>query len=477
MNSLFAHPLFKDIRFWILLFFMIRLMGITNPPLEVAHNWRQTTVTMVARNFLEVSNNPFYPRIDFAGEKTGITGMEFPVFNYVCYWFSELFGYQHWYGRLINLLVSSIGIWYFFKIIKRYFTPQIAFNAAFILMVSIWFAYSRKIMPDTFATSLFTIGFYYGSAYFERKENTVLHLTLFFMFTLLGILAKLPIGFLMILYCFFVFNKKIPFQRIVIFNVLSGIMLAPVAWWYFSWVPHLVKQYGFWHFFMGKPITTGAVELIQHWNDALKHFYDAALKYVGFSAFLIGLFFIYKRRNKRLALLFILCSLAFLIIMLKAGFTFTHHAYYIIPFVPIMALIAAYGIDEIPLKKIQLLFLALIAIEGVGNQLHDFRIKDHEMAFTRLEASLDSISSKRDLIAINTGDNPTAMYFAHRKGWIAWNEELKQTDFQNQLASKGCRFIVVMKRYLGGELELPLSKVVDNENWSIYSLTASQGGN
>jgi hypothetical protein len=163
--------------------------------------------------------------------------------------------------------------------------------------------------------------------------------------------------------------------------------------------------------------------------------------------------------------------------MLKAGFTFTHHAYYIIPFVPIMALIAAYGIDEIPLKKIQLLFLALIAIEGVGNQLHDFRIKDHEMAFTRLEASLDSISSKRDLIAINTGDNPTAMYFAHRKGWIAWNEELKQTDFQNQLASKGCRFIVVMKRYLGGELELPLSKVVDNENWSIYSLTASQGGN
>ena len=55
--------LIRDIRFWIILFFIIRLWGITNAPLEVAHNWRQTTVTMVARNFLEIDNNIFFPRI------------------------------------------------------------------------------------------------------------------------------------------------------------------------------------------------------------------------------------------------------------------------------------------------------------------------------------------------------------------------------------------------------------------------------
>ena len=67
--------LLKDIRFWIVLLFTVRLFGITNPPLEVGHNWRQTTVTMVARNFLEVDNDVLYPRVDIAGEKTGITGM------------------------------------------------------------------------------------------------------------------------------------------------------------------------------------------------------------------------------------------------------------------------------------------------------------------------------------------------------------------------------------------------------------------
>src|SRR5690606_8136272 len=132
-------------------FFVIRLIGITNPPLEVSHNWRQTTVTMVARNFLEVDNNIFFPRIDIAGEKTGITGMEFPLLNYLIYLVAKLFGYQHWYGRLINLLISSFGVWFFYKLVGKYLTRQTAFYAAIILIVSIWFQFSRKIMPDTFS--------------------------------------------------------------------------------------------------------------------------------------------------------------------------------------------------------------------------------------------------------------------------------------------------------------------------------------
>jgi hypothetical protein len=51
---------FKRIEFFILLYFLIRLYGITDPPLEVAHHWRQVTGLMVARNFLEVDNNIFF---------------------------------------------------------------------------------------------------------------------------------------------------------------------------------------------------------------------------------------------------------------------------------------------------------------------------------------------------------------------------------------------------------------------------------
>ncbi|MNK02269.1 hypothetical protein D3C87_200900 [compost metagenome] len=425
---------------------------------------------MVTRNFYEESANILYPRIDFAGEKTGITGMEFPLLNYADYLVSEVFGYQHWYGRLVNLIVSSLGIWFFFLVLKRYFSRETAFNAAFILLVSIWFAYSRKIMPDTFACSLVIMGFYYACRYFEEDRRKWLHITLYALFTLLGILAKLPTGFLLILYAFFIFNRHISIHLKIVFFILSGIILAPIAWWYFSWVPYLVEKYEFWHFFMGKPISIGAKELAENLGDGLKHFYDAALKFVGFGVFLVGLFFAIKQRNKLLLWILGLSFCSFAIIALKAGFTFTHHSYYIIPFVPVMALTAGYGISGFRNKTVQIVFLSIIALEGTLNQLHDFRLKEHELAFVKLESDLDQFASKSDLIAVNTIDNPTAIYFAHRKGWVASNEELSDEAFRKDIRQKGCKYIVVLKRYLGGDLYLQLPVVLTNENWTVYRL-------
>src|SRR5256885_261898 len=107
-KPLFSLSIFSDIRFWIVLYFLIRLFHITQPPLEVAHNWRQSTGLMVSRNFYEVEANILYPRVDMAGDKTGITGTEFPLLNYLIYLVAKVFGWADWYGRLINLIVSSL---------------------------------------------------------------------------------------------------------------------------------------------------------------------------------------------------------------------------------------------------------------------------------------------------------------------------------------------------------------------------------
>src|SRR6478736_3140318 len=111
----------KDIRFWIILFFLIRLYGITQPPLEIEQNWRQVDGLMIARNFYERSSNILYPAVDLAGEKSGIVGCEFPILNYLVYLVSLVFGYTHWYGRIIVLTVSSIGVFFFHRLIRKYF--------------------------------------------------------------------------------------------------------------------------------------------------------------------------------------------------------------------------------------------------------------------------------------------------------------------------------------------------------------------
>lgn len=462
----------NDIRFWIILFFIVRLFGITNPPLEVGHNWRQTTVTMVARNFMEVDNDMLYPRVDIAGEKTGITGMEFPIFNYVIYCVSDILGYDHWYGRIINLLVSSFGVWFFFLLIRKYFDEPVAFPSAVILLVSIWFQYSRKIMPDTFSMSFVITGIYYGSQYLDsvNRKYSLLHIGIYAVSISIGVLAKLPSGFMLVVFVFFILDKSLPAKRRILFSLVSVLVVIPVTLWYMLWVPHLVERFGFWHFFMGQDVVTGLQEIIHFIPKASKNFYDSALKFVGFGLFLFGLFSIWKARNKYVAAVFLICLLGFSCVIIKAGRTFVNHDYYVIPFVPVMALVAGYGLSCIRIRGLANVLLLVVSIEGIANQQHDFFIRDKERSILKLESDLDKVSNRSDLILINSGNYPTPMYFAHRKGWVMPNEAIADSKCLDSLACLGLKYVVILKRTFGSEVRLdPNRKVLDNDDYAIYS--------
>lgn len=463
----------KDIRFWIILFFLVRLYGILDPPIEIVHNWRQTTVTMVARNFYEENANILYPRIDIAGEKTGITGMEFPVLNYLIYLLSLVFGYEHWYGRLINLLVSSLGIWYFFKLIKYKFNEQVAFNAAIVLLFSIWYTYSRKIMPDTFSMSLILAGLYYALKFLEQGKW--LQLTSSLMLILLGTLSKLPSAYLLVVLIIPLLQKPVAEKRkIILCSTLALIMLIP-AWYYFKWVPYLTEHFGFEHFFMGKSLAAGAKELLEHWPETIGRFYDTAIKYIGFAFLLFGVF--KALRNKAHIYLWVagIGFLGFLPIMLKGGFTFYHHSYYIVPFVPVMALLSGYGIQQLPQDRYRYIVLAAIGIEGFLNHIDDFRIKEHMLPILSLESEMETHSKKQDLILINSGEFPTPMYFAHRKGWVDYNEKIEKRPYIDSLSNLGLKHILILKRAFGTEtqpgIDSTWKSVEDNQDFTLYSRT------
>lgn len=460
-------PLFNDIRFWIILFFIIRLVGISNPPLEAAHSWRQTTVCMVARNFVEVDPNILYPRIDIAGEKTGITGMEFPILNFAIYGVSKVFGYEHWYGRLINLMVSSFGVLFFFRLVKKYFDSKLALNASLILIVSLWFSYSRKIMPDTFATSFVLMSLFYGLSFFDDKQK-LKHLILYFLFGLLGLLSKVPVIFLYIIFLLPIFKNNYSIRAKLLFSLTSVVMLAPVFAWYFYWVPYLVQEFGFWHFFMGGSFTEGVEAVTQNMDKVMKHFYANSIKYIGFVFFMFGLGVALYKKEKRLLLIFGLLFFSFLIIVLKSGDTFIRHSYYMVPLVPIMALITAYGLSQLKHPKLILFIMLAIIFEGVLNQHQDFVLTTQQRSLISLEKDLDVFSERSDLVLINSGFNPTPMYFAHRKGRVENNAFIRDADNRRMLNERGYKFIVVLKNRFGSNVDLPLTLLLENTEYKIY---------
>ena len=285
----------------------------------------------------------------------------------------------------------------------------------------------------------------------------------------LGGLSKLPSLYLLIVFAIFIFEKQITVREKIIFIFASLVGLMPIIYWYFLWVPFLVKEYGFWHFFMGKSFTTGINEIMTNLPETFSRFYETALKYIGFIFFLLGLIFSIIKKNKTIIALFCLTFLSFCVIIFKAGYTFPHHSYYIIPFVPVMALIAGYGLSQIKNSKIVLIALIAISVEGIVDQQHDFRLKSKNENLINLEKDLDAISNRNDLIIINSGSYPTPMYFSHRKGWVNTNEMIENQEYINELIDSGLEYIVILKRSFGKEIVLEhYKKEFENEDYCIY---------
>jgi 4-amino-4-deoxy-L-arabinose transferase-like glycosyltransferase len=457
------------IEFWIIFFFLIRLLGICNPPLEIGHNWRQALTAMIARNFYEGNHNIFYPQIDMDGNQSGIIGSEFPFFNYLIYLFSLVFGYAHWYGRLINLAVSSIGIYYFYLLIEKIADKKIAFSAALILLTSIWFGFSRKIMPDTFSISLLIIGLYYGYKYLMNKS--LIHILLYFIFITFGMLCKIPAMSLIAVVAALLLIKEIPSARKNIIYLTTALSLMIVSLWYFYWVPYLLNNYHY-QLYFPKGLTEGFKEILPLIPDFFEKFYFSSLSsYLAFIFFLIGIFMIFKDKNLYLKSGIAIITITFLLFILKTGAVFPLHSYYIIPFTPVMALIAGYGLSKFPLKYLYIPLL-LISLESIANQQHDFFIKPTEKYKLSLENIADSLTAKTDLIAVNGNGNPQLSYFIHRKGWNLKDDQLNDSLILNKITSKGCKFLFVDKHIYRDSIKLKC--IVNHENIAVYDLSPHQ---
>ncbi len=459
----------KDIRFWILFFFVIRMYGITFPPLEVGHNWRQTDGMMVARNFYEQDANIFFPRVDVAGEKTGIVGCEFPLLNYLVYLMSAAFGFEHWYGRLIVLITSCFGVFYFHRTIKRWVGEQQAFYGAIILLTSMWFSYSRKNIPDVFSVSLCIAALFYALRYLDQGRFR--DIVLFFTLALAGCLTKILAATVLTSLAIPILARHIPLSRKVWLTCFSAVILAAVCAWYFFWVPYLNTTYGLAdHFFMGMTFGEGAHAIMAALPDVLKRFYDTPLKYTGFAVFLWALYTTVRKKAWTELAVFLLPFMSFIILLFKTGASIVGDTYYILTVIPAMAFIIGCALARIPDVRITYILLLAIGIENISSQVYSFRIRQPYKSLADLETILDGFSQRTDRIAINSEkDNPTAMYFAHRKGWTTYNQNLADPAYREEIKSKGCKYIVIV-RQLYGDMDLDYPRLYESEYFKIYKI-------
>jgi len=466
MNTEKIKTLLFDVRLWIVVLFLIRLENIDLAALD-EHSWRQTITLGVARNYMEVDANFFHPRTVICDSRGGILAQEFPLYNYLVFLLWKVFGAHNWCFRLLSLVVASVGLFAFSKIARRLTDERAALFATVMFGVSIAFTYGRKAMPDVFAVSLVLMGLDWGWRYLEEKKGW--QLALFFVFSALGMLCKMPAACVMALFVWPVLNRET--ENGVRFKLIGAGALATAAMaaWYFIWVPWAEKTYGF-PLFYPQSFAEGWKQLVDMRHDTFARFYPIALtSKIAFGFCVIGLAWAIWKKNWPILLTFGLSAAVLFFFMLKAGLTFAGHVYYIIPFVPMMALLAGYGLSQtIRSWMIQFLVITAIATEAIYHHKTDFFIPWQDQKYLKLEKITDAHVPRDSRILVNNLEgNPMMMYFAHRRGWTV-TDRMKDTAWLNGEATVGLHYVIIERSRWHDSLPYP--KLYEDNEFQIYKI-------
>ncbi|WP_167852248.1 ArnT family glycosyltransferase [Hymenobacter elongatus] len=167
------------------------------PPIG-PHTWRQCNTLAVARNFYEEDMNILRPRIDRRNDSDGVTGMQFPSYEWSVAVAYQVFGFHETLPRIISWLISVAGLFFGYCLIRR-ITGSVWMGA-----VAAWglawspeiYYHSINALPDVLASSASLGGLWYFLRWREHRRAG--HFWLSLVLTALAGLTKLQfllIGF------------------------------------------------------------------------------------------------------------------------------------------------------------------------------------------------------------------------------------------------------------------------------------------
>lgn len=409
---------------WVLLLIVIGfgLLHIykLNAPILDTHAWRQADTLAVARNFLEESANIFYPRIDIRQTYSGITGMEFPLYNYLVFLSAKVVGLHFWLARAWSVLFGLLGIGFLYGLLRRRYSQAAANWGAFFMAASpLWFYFARNVQPDTMM-----VAFSVGSLYLmQRFKDSAKQLWFVASVLLLSVamLVKLPAVFVLLPLAVIAWEGRKALRAWMVI-VASAVVAAPSIVWY-QHAKALSDGYGLGrYFYEGFNLKANLAVLKQ--AEFYKHVYVLRIPslVMGLVASLLAIVgFVRSILRRDWLLLAWLVSTVVFTVLFPAKFL--AHTYYSLPFVPVLAALSAVAVVWIiSLLKSKWLYWSVAGLVVVGSLGYCvWRVRplysSEASYYTQLESIMDGISSRTVRVVTNGGENPIMMYFSHRKGF------------------------------------------------------------
>ena len=306
------------------------------------HVWRQCNTLAVAKNYADESMNLLEPRVDKRFEKSGITGPQFPAYEYILACMYRSMGFSEYYHRWLSLLFTLLSVWAMHKVILHYtgYLVHASAGSVFIAFAPEMYFHGINAVPDIMALCCMLWGWCFALHWLGQMSWKAIYLptillALAGMIKLQFLMAGLPLAVSFLMHHYH--NRKAWLQAAVMGTLVAGLS---VSWYLYA--AYLVKTYGLHEF-------VHAMRHARNWGEVLdilgkNLFSDIPETWMGYAFLPFLLAGIYKSKAIWIKYLPLLAyGAGCLLFYFPVQYQFIHHGYYAIVFMPLLAFIVARG--------------------------------------------------------------------------------------------------------------------------------------
>jgi hypothetical protein len=484
-NTLSVHRLPRW--FWLLLIGLnlaVHAPAFWLPPASI-HVWRQCDTMAVARNFYEEGMNILAPRVDKRGDTNGVTGMQFPSYEWLVAGGYHVFGFHEALPRVLNWLIYMAGVVAFYHLVKQ------VTGSAWLSGVGAWcltwgpelYYHGVNALPDVLAFTASVAGLVWFGRWRASKQLGYLGLSL--VGVTLGGLTKLQflvVGFPIAVWVIRdVLHRRYSVADIVQLALYAVIAVGVSLSWY-AYALHLIHTSGLTNFgieFRPAPSLAAGLTIIK--RNLLSDWPELLLGYGALGLLLIGLWRLVRHAPVRHpwfvpGLAWGLALAAYYIIELRQ---MEGHTYYMLPLLPVLLLLATWGaawLRRFPKAKSLLLILLVVQPIWAFARVNYGRwmTRDPDVApelFNPITRQQLTLATPANALCLVGPDNSSCInfYFLHKKGFgIEWPGKLVEPTATGQLylaecVAHGARYLYTtdsislrdarVKPYLGHKLK------------------------
>ena len=438
------------------------------PPCSI-HVRRQCNTLAVARNFFEEDNNILKPRVDRRYDSDGVTGMQFPAFEWGLAQVYQITGEHYFIQRGYSLLISTLTLVFTFLFFFRYRgDPFLGLAAAwFICWSPEWFYQGLNALPDilAFCCGMGALAFYAG---WSLRKTSPQFVTAVLLITLAG-LVKIQyglFGFIIVALLLQQYRKKLISNKHLLHWFLAGTAALVIVIGWYSYAHHLIQQSGLFDFVLNiRPVTDFQTAASIFKKNIISDFPELLFGYAGTLLLLTGLIS-YRRKDNRkkwIALPAFLLFIVWYVLMLEQ---MQVHQYYLLPVLALAIFPVLNGIKWITdTRKTSVLYFILLLMPATAMirilparwMKEDLGIPAGFANSANLEQLINAVPSEEKVITVPDESGCIWLYFLHKKGFSYEDTSLFTTTNENgeiifeEYRRRGAKWLYILK----GKIENP----------------------